>query len=532
MRTAAGAPAPEAPYPVSDTFRATPRLELAAVTLAVSAGAVLRFWSLGHGIPYAVGADEPEIVLRAVRMMKTGDFNPHFFDYPGLYIYMQLAVACARFLFGAMQGAWRSLDQVGPEQFYLWGRALTASLGTATVALVYLIGRRWGRPQALAAASLMAVMPLHVRESHYVLTDVPMTFFVASAFLLALRAAERTTVAGFAWAGVAAGLAAATKYYGGLIVSAPVVLALATDRRSARPAAAAAAAIAAAIAAFLLAAPYTVMDLPAFLNGFASMSPALAGRDLSEDPGWLIYMKHLRLSLGWPASAALIVGLAVAVRQAIRGPERARWAVLALFPSVYFWLLSSRTLIFGRYLMPIMPFVALIAGIAVVSVFQLLRDLASRAKDGRLRRRPLRAALAAALVLPVLLPPTLTSCSFNRRLGLTSTYALAYEWILANVPRSAKVAIETAGLRLPTDRYDVEQMKTLILRDYEAFRAGGFDYFIASSQSFGSALEAPHLRPKHYEAYRRLFETASLVQKIVPSTDHPGPELRIYRVEQ
>ena len=37
----------------------------------------------------------------------------------------------------------------------------------------------------------MAVMPLHVRESHYVLTDVPVTFFVTLTFLLSLRAHER-----------------------------------------------------------------------------------------------------------------------------------------------------------------------------------------------------------------------------------------------------------------------------------------------------------------------------------------------------
>ena len=42
----------------------------------------------------ALGVDEPEVMERAVRMMKTGDFNPHFFDYPSLYMYVQAVVAC------------------------------------------------------------------------------------------------------------------------------------------------------------------------------------------------------------------------------------------------------------------------------------------------------------------------------------------------------------------------------------------------------------------------------------------------------
>ena len=54
----------------------------AVLLLVLAVAAVLRFWSLGYGIPYALGVDEPEIMERVVDMMKSGDFNPHFFDYP------------------------------------------------------------------------------------------------------------------------------------------------------------------------------------------------------------------------------------------------------------------------------------------------------------------------------------------------------------------------------------------------------------------------------------------------------------------
>ena len=62
-----------------------------------------------------------------------------------------------------------------------------------------------GPHQALLSAALLAVMPLHVRESHYVLTDIPTTFFVSVAFLLTLAAHEHPTAAAFAKAGAAAG---------------------------------------------------------------------------------------------------------------------------------------------------------------------------------------------------------------------------------------------------------------------------------------------------------------------------------------
>ena len=160
-----------------------------AVILAVAA--LLRFVGIGAGIPFNIGVDEPEIMSRVVQMMRTGDFNPHFFDYPTLYFYLQLGVAVLRFMVGASLGRWTSLDQVDAADFYLPGRAVTALLGTATVLLVYRIGLRWGARHAALAAGLMAVMPLHVRESHYVLTDVPVTFFVTLTLLLTLAAHER-----------------------------------------------------------------------------------------------------------------------------------------------------------------------------------------------------------------------------------------------------------------------------------------------------------------------------------------------------
>src|SRR5438093_32074 len=102
----------------------------AGLTSILAAGAILRFWNLTAGLPYRIGTDEPVIAERAIHMMKSGDFNPHFFDYPGLFIYVQLLIACARFVAGAMDGLWRSLDAFSIDQLFAWTRAFNAALGT------------------------------------------------------------------------------------------------------------------------------------------------------------------------------------------------------------------------------------------------------------------------------------------------------------------------------------------------------------------------------------------------------------------
>src|SRR6185369_2331306 len=157
--------------------------------------AALRLWFLTAGVPHAVGIDEPQVVGRALRILTTGDWNPHVFDYPTLVIYLQAAVAIVRFLWGALNGEWASLDRFSIDAVYAAGRFVTAVTGVATVWLTWRIGRDLSsRMVALVAAAALAVWPLHVRESHYVLTDVPMTALTTLALWFALRAGRMGTV--------------------------------------------------------------------------------------------------------------------------------------------------------------------------------------------------------------------------------------------------------------------------------------------------------------------------------------------------
>ena len=168
---------------------------------------------------------------------------------------------------------------------------VTAAFGVATVLLVYQSGMRWGARHALLAAGLLAVLPLHVRYSHYVLTDTPATFFVTLTLLLvAGRRTKRDTLGGHSrWAGAAAGLAAATKYNGGIALMMPLLAcwmtlplrlaALEARSRSSRR----------APAAFLLVfAPYTILALPEFLDSVRAAVARISGRRITPARVWLI----------------------------------------------------------------------------------------------------------------------------------------------------------------------------------------------------------------------------------------------------
>src|SRR3989442_3264397 len=123
--------------------------------------------------------------------------------------------------------------------FFLMPRALSAVLETATVLIVYRIGRRLsGETTGVVAALFMALAFLHVRDSHFATTDVAMTFLLMLSISLLIDAHLSKRPRDFVIAGIVGGLAAATKY-NALLLAAPLAMSYmvnlvdARDRRKA-----------------------------------------------------------------------------------------------------------------------------------------------------------------------------------------------------------------------------------------------------------------------------------------------------------
>ncbi len=496
----------------------TSRMALAVVLITA---AVLRFWAIHRGIPYAVQVDEPEIVERAVNMMRSGSLHPHFFDYPGLSLYVQLVVSIVRFIAGAIGGEWSSLAQASGGSFYLWGRFVTASFGVATVLLVYQAGMRWGARHALLASGLMAVLPLHVRYSHYVLTDTPLTFFVTLTFLLSLVAHERGTLGSFASAGAAAGLAAATKYNGGVALIMPLLACWMTLPLRPGRLKTAFATIAASAGAFLLFAPYTILDLPAFLDNFARLANQYRVAVIGESL-WVLYFKYLvRHAFGWPALLLAIGGMGLGIVRLVRGPGRVRWTLAVVFPLVYYAMLTTQKIVFARYLLPLTPAICVLAATGVVSGVSLLRRYEIP--------RAARTALIAALTIAALLPPALISISGDRDMARESTVDQAYSWILQNIPAGSSIVLERRAMLLPT-QYRATYVTQLRRKTFEQMRSEGAEYLIANSEAYGPALLAPHQYPDDYNDYMMLFTQSREIHTVKPTAGVPGPELRIFQI--
>lgn len=507
-------------------WREASDLRVSKITLAavVAVAVILRYWALGRGIPYSVGVDEPEIVERAFNMMRSGSLNPNgFFDYPTLSIYFQLAVSIVRFLAGAIAGSWGSLNDATTPSFYVWGRAVFAAFGVATVLVTFQLGLRWGARHALLAAGLLAVMPLHVTYSHYVLTDTPLTFFTTLTLLLTLVAHEKNTTGAFVVAGLTAGLAASVKYNGGVAILMPLVACWMTRPPNSSRLVRVLLIGLASLVAFVVTSPYTLLDLPGFLNGFARLAGEYRNNWSIAEPVWIVYLKHLRLTFGWPAILLAGAGLVLGLVRSVRGPGHVRWTVVVSFTLVYFFIVSRQHIVYARYLLPIVPILCLLAACAVVSGVGLLRRY-------DLPRAP-RTALIAGLTIAALLPPAVQAVQWDRMVSKVSTPDLAFAWIDANIPKGASITLEARHIVLPPGLYDSRNVRNLLIQGYDDYVTQGVEYIVASSQCYGLYFEAPQQFPNEYAAYMSIFERMKELARFAPTADHPGPELRIYKVQ-
>lgn len=328
----------------------------------------LRVWGLAWGLPsathfFSYHPDE-SVVLEAAMSMNVfaGRLLPHFYHYGSLQLYLVNFLNSLAFLFGAADIVPKPLP-LWHEQWarlYLIGRLLTVTMGVGTVWATYALGARlWGRRAGLLGALVLAVTPLHAQHSHWLTVDVPATFWVmlslAWAARLATEDAKPTRAA--LWAGVFAGLAAATKYNMALTLL-PVVAACLVARR---PQGIGIAALGFA-AAFLVACPGALLETPVFLHDVRFEAVHVQNAD---DPTFrgtgngFVYTiaRNLYAGLGLPLLLLSGAALVYALVRRTRGD-----GLLAAFALPYYVLVSLAAVRYARYVIPLLPVLAVWAG--------------------------------------------------------------------------------------------------------------------------------------------------------------------------
>jgi hypothetical protein len=395
----------------------------------------LRLWGIRSGLPFSYNIDEEgHFVPVAIGFFGHGLDPGYFLNPPG---YSELLYAIYAVWFGG-RGAVAHAYADDPSEIFLIARVSVALLGTLSVWLLHLAGARlFDRRVGLLAAALAAVAFLPVFYGHLALNDVPAMAPATLALLgtaLVLRGGgTRAALLG----GAGAGLAAGTKYTAGVALL-PLLSAVALQARARRelPLRAfgvpAAAACAAALGGFLVANPYALLDFHAFRAGVATQRTLASGENLAklgltQRDGIVYYLWSLTWGLGWIPALAALGG---AVRLLLR--DRVLAFALLPAPILYVVFMGVQARYFGRWVLPVLPIVVLLAAWFGI---ELARAVALRA--------PQLALPAVALVAAALLAQGLVySVHVDRVLARPDTRGDARAWLLAHVPAGSRIVIE------------------------------------------------------------------------------------------
>jgi 4-amino-4-deoxy-L-arabinose transferase-like glycosyltransferase len=410
--------------------------------LLILAGALgVRLWGLDFGLPHVLARPDELFVYGVAFGILAGNPNPNMFDYPGVYLYLVTGLFSLYYWWYRITGRvtaveeFREIFRTDYEPFFLVTRGVTALFGTITVGVCHaIVAPLFGRTAGLASAFFLAFAFLHVRDSHYATTDVPLTLFVMCALLAALRV-HRTRSGREAWlAGVAAGLAVGIKYN-----AAPVVVPLAIVeglhawplrgdwRRMLRETHLWRMAVA-TLAVFLATSPYLVLD---YGNAARQLQSLAAQASVGMTPpemlgsGWGYHLPFsLRHGLGIPLLTAGLTGL---VWMALRRPQLA--LILGSFPLAYYVAAGAGYNVFVRYMVPVVPFLCLFAG-------YLVAEIASSAAP---RLRVPRPVLAGALACAIVAPSAWSAIEFSRLMAQDDSRVLAARWVDESVPPGSSV---------------------------------------------------------------------------------------------
>ncbi len=347
--------------------------------------------------------DERQILFHVVQLSWPGSWaqffnaatsplNPHFFAYGSFPLYLLAAVGNILSHISAPLANFANLT--------LTGRVLNAIFDCGTILLVgwlgllltndHAPGRRYAWSVALLAAALVAFTPFQLQLSHFYTVDTMLLFFVTLTVLACVVLVETDKPVRWSLvAGLGYGLALATKFSAApLAIALFVALAMRWYRRGLSSIIVPLLlSFCVTLAVFLIAMPYALLDMPEFIQQVAQQGDLARGAlDLPyvrQFAGTTPYAYEAQNMLFW--GMGLMLGLAALagflwlcwrVWKRDAGP----WLVVLSWVVVYGAITGSFYVKYMRYMLPIYPFLTLMAASILIALLKFSRE---RVKDAR-----------------------------------------------------------------------------------------------------------------------------------------------------
>jgi len=419
--------------------------------LVIILAAVVRYWGITFGLPDTMARPDENIIVQDTFLLPGHMFHPGSLMYPSFYKYILFCLYCLYFLFGVLRGTYTSTADfaaefyIAPANFYLITRCLSAFLGTATVYVVYkIVERLFDRRAALLSSLFLCLSHLHVRDSHFGVTDISMTFFLMCAIFFITKCYLSKQSKPYLLAGIFSGLALSTKWAGLLSVIPMFIvhcfnlsreksrmIRIFTDTRILLF-------LTACILAFLVGTPFFIIDFKGFIAQMQEETGRLhSGLGPILGRGWWYHLKFsLLYGLGWPLLISSLAGIVMLFRRDIK-----KALIICSCPLIYYLIMGRWLSVLIRYSIPLVPFLCITAGVFWVFIVDKIIG----------RGRPVANNAVFLLIGAMVMIPSINDIiKSDRLLAMMDNRVIAQRWISEHVPAQTSI-YQTGypGLNLP-----------------------------------------------------------------------------------
>lgn len=510
------------------------RISTLGLLLILALGGFVRLWGNNFGLPHLYHPDEGYLVMPALRILHTGSFNPGWFDYGSVFIYVLFLAYAAYFLVGARLGVFqvvqdipyygnfRAVSAYDFPTLFIVSRSVSALFGVALILATYLLARRlFGKKTGLVAALLLALCPVLVYNAHFATTDTAMTFFVTLAALLSLRLYESGEIKHYILAGLVTGLAISTKYSAFPAVLTLVVAHLLRGEKGySLLDSKLFLALGAILVGFLIGSPFVLVEFPTFLNYLAKQL-RVYGRPGSEpplEPTYLWWLRYMFTTEVVPATILALIGIGRLLK------ERAKETIVLLASPTLFWIIIlTQVPRYHRTWLPTAPILVLFAAYGLVQVAVWLSWLLQKVR----LVRPVY--VLAVLLLPLAMFWGTLVLRRDWRMTQPDVRTLALNWIQEHLPANSRIAIDLTGPPLPSPPWQVGRYGRIGDRPLAYYQEHEYEYVVVSQR----ARENPSLTQTTVENLDSIEEGAELIADLTGFFLYsPDCRLRVYKVPE
>ena len=412
-----------------------------------------RIWGIGYGLPYFFIGDEQALVGGALKMAELRTLLPVFYPdefrlmyYPPLIPYLYLIFFAPLILIKFLIGSFGSLIELknslilDSSSLWLTARLISVLIGTVTIYLVYLIGKKiFNQWIGLVSALFLTFSFLHLQLSHFARHWAPAIFFTYLVIFLAFLFYKNPQKKYYLWTGLIAGLAFGVSYF--TAISLLLVLFIHFLPKG---------------SSFFqklkdknLWLMMVIFIVVAFI--FVFLHPQEFFRILVGEDSGLVQSKNLAgllSSFGYYFQVLLlyepILLFLSLIGWLILWIRSKRYGLIFLFwPFIYIAVFYSFFHHEPRYIVFIIPWLALLAGYALYSISKRLTSIIPK-------------KLAVVLILLLVFGyPLAVTIKYDSLLVKKDTRLLAEQWIKNNIPAGSRIITDWSGIKLTATKESI-----------------------------------------------------------------------------